>query len=232
MEPVAFCVLNFSLALKKHWRDNWEQKKVCVLLSSGQGLRRGYTSVSSDLQVSESGNWVYANKSHCQYVSEPFLDNLFTIAVLPMAVPWLRRLVTGFSLQRSVHVGFVVDKVALGQVSVRVLRFPLSVSFHRGSSCVSGGEQHASWWTQFRDIASPHPHEQRQVVLTMTLSVGLWTSLLLGSMFFDLVLYTLFMKWINDKEDRLGPSCYQIFELRKVFNKLGIGAELRFSVRI
>jgi hypothetical protein len=39
-----------------------------------------------------------------------------------MAVPWLRRLVAGLSPRRpgfdpgSVHVGFVVDKVALGQV--------------------------------------------------------------------------------------------------------------------
>jgi hypothetical protein len=46
-----------------------------------------------------------------------------------MAVPWLRRLVAGLPLRRlgfdpgSVHVGFVVDKVALGQVSPRVLRF-------------------------------------------------------------------------------------------------------------
>jgi hypothetical protein len=45
------------------------------------------------------------------------------------AVPWLRRLVTGLPPQRpgfdpgSVHVGFVVDEVALGQVSPRVLRF-------------------------------------------------------------------------------------------------------------
>jgi hypothetical protein len=44
------------------------------------------------------------------------------------AVPWLRQLVTGLSLWRprfnpgSVHVGFVVDKVALGQV------FPPSTS--------------------------------------------------------------------------------------------------------
>jgi hypothetical protein len=45
------------------------------------------------------------------------------------AVSWLRRLVAGlshcrpgFSL-RSVHVGFVVDKVALGQVFLRDLRF-------------------------------------------------------------------------------------------------------------
>ena len=38
------------------------------------------------------------------------------------AVPWLRRLVAGLSLwrpgfdPRTVHVGFVVEKVALGQV--------------------------------------------------------------------------------------------------------------------
>ena len=47
-----------------------------------------------------------------------------------MAVPWLRRLVAGLPPRRhgfdpgSVHVGFVVDKVALGQVfPPRVLRF-------------------------------------------------------------------------------------------------------------
>jgi hypothetical protein len=44
-------------------------------------------------------------------------------------VPWLRRLVTGLSPRRpgfdpgSVHVGFVVNKVALGQVFPRVIRF-------------------------------------------------------------------------------------------------------------
>jgi hypothetical protein len=46
-----------------------------------------------------------------------------------MAVPWLRRLAAGLPPWRprfdpgSVHVGFVVDKVALGQVFPRVLRF-------------------------------------------------------------------------------------------------------------
>jgi hypothetical protein len=46
-----------------------------------------------------------------------------------MAVPCLRRLVAGLSPRRpgfdpgSVHVGFVVDKVALGQVFSRLLRF-------------------------------------------------------------------------------------------------------------
>jgi hypothetical protein len=45
------------------------------------------------------------------------------------AMPWLRRLVSGLSPRRpgldpgSFHVGFVVDKVALGQVFLRVLRF-------------------------------------------------------------------------------------------------------------
>jgi hypothetical protein len=43
---------------------------------------------------------------------------------LGLAVPWLRWLVTGLSLQkaaftpRSVNVGFVADRVALGQVSL------------------------------------------------------------------------------------------------------------------
>jgi hypothetical protein len=45
------------------------------------------------------------------------------------AVPWLRRLAAGLPPRRpgfdpgSVHVGFVVDKVALGQVFPRVPRF-------------------------------------------------------------------------------------------------------------
>jgi hypothetical protein len=41
---------------------------------------------------------------------------------------------TGFA-PGSVHVGFVVDKAALGQGFLRVLRFPLSLSFHCGSPC-------------------------------------------------------------------------------------------------
>jgi hypothetical protein len=46
-----------------------------------------------------------------------------------VAAPWLRRLVAGLSSRRpgfdpgSVHVGFMVDKLALGQVSPQVLRF-------------------------------------------------------------------------------------------------------------
>ena len=46
-----------------------------------------------------------------------------------LAVPWLRRLVAGLSLRRpgfdpgSIHVGFVVNKVALGQVFSPSCRF-------------------------------------------------------------------------------------------------------------
>jgi hypothetical protein len=57
-----------------------------------------------------------------------------------VAMSWLRSLVAGLSPRRpgfapgSVHVGFVVDKVALEQVYLRVLRVsPVSISFHRRS---------------------------------------------------------------------------------------------------
>jgi hypothetical protein len=54
---------------------------------------------------------------------------------LSKVVPWLRWLVAGISPRRpgSIHVGFVVDKVALGQVFSEFFGFPLSISFHRRS---------------------------------------------------------------------------------------------------
>jgi hypothetical protein len=54
-------------------------------------------------------------------------------------VPWLRRLAAGFPARRSgfdpgsFHVGFVVYKVALGQVFPEYFGLPLSLSFHRCS---------------------------------------------------------------------------------------------------
>jgi hypothetical protein len=44
-------------------------------------------------------------------------------------------------------VGFVVDKVALEQILLRVLRFFLSISFHRGSTLIYhlGDEQLVGW---------------------------------------------------------------------------------------
>jgi hypothetical protein len=54
--------------------------------------------------------------------------NRGTCSPTVQAVPWLRRLVAGLPPRRpgfdpGVHVGFVLDKVALGQVFPRVLRF-------------------------------------------------------------------------------------------------------------
>jgi hypothetical protein len=63
-----------------------------------------------------------------------------------MVVPLLRSLVAGLSPWRprfapgSIHVGFVVDKVALGQVFLRVRFSPVSISFHRRSPNSSSGE--------------------------------------------------------------------------------------------
>jgi hypothetical protein len=52
-----------------------------------------------------------------------------------MAQAVSRRPLTAEALVRgwSIHVGFVVDKVALGQFFLRVLRFALPLSFHRCS---------------------------------------------------------------------------------------------------
>jgi hypothetical protein len=70
-------------------------------------------------------------------VIEPNFPLLFReVMYVYKGVPWLRRLVAGLSPRRlgfdpgSVHVRFVVDKVALGQVFLRVVGFPLSISFH------------------------------------------------------------------------------------------------------
>jgi hypothetical protein len=58
-------------------------------------------------------------------------------------VPWLKRLVASPSSRRpgfvpgSTSVGFVVDKVALGQVFLRVVRFSLvNISFHHRSTLI------------------------------------------------------------------------------------------------
>jgi hypothetical protein len=65
----------------------------------------------------------------------------------PQAVPWLRSLVAALSPRRpgfapgSIHVGFVVDKVAVGQVFLRVLRFsPVSIIPPSLSKLISSGE--------------------------------------------------------------------------------------------
>jgi hypothetical protein len=57
------------------------------------------------------------------------LNNIVCYVYFSRAVQWLKRLVTGLSPRRpgfapgSIHVGFVVDTVALRHVFLRVLRF-------------------------------------------------------------------------------------------------------------
>jgi hypothetical protein len=77
------------------------------------------------------------------------------------ALPWFRRLVADLSVRRpgfmsrSVHVGFVVNKMALGQILFKSLDL-LSVSFHHDSILIYlGDEQQVHWWLQFRDSLTP-----------------------------------------------------------------------------
>jgi pimeloyl-ACP methyl ester carboxylesterase len=64
----------------------------------------------------------------------------------------------------SVHVGFVVDKAAVGQVFSKFFSFSLSVLFHHGSpdSYNTWGLYNRPVCPQFRDIVSPHQREQQQ----------------------------------------------------------------------
>jgi hypothetical protein len=105
----------------------------------------------------------------------------------------LRRLAAGFSRRRNwfvpsvVHVKFVVDKVALGQVFLRALLFPLSLSLHRCSIFThvsSGGWAMGPLADQFRgDTVSPHNNNKTKTdtkknLLSLQATV-LLTSLLL-----------------------------------------------------
>jgi hypothetical protein len=62
-------------------------------------------------------------------VAAAYYPSKFVTMGIIAAVPFHKRLVTGLSpwyagfAPGSVHVGFVVDKVALGQVFLQVLRF-------------------------------------------------------------------------------------------------------------
>jgi hypothetical protein len=76
----------------------------------------------------------------CYWFYCPISVTALQLSVLT-AVPWFRRLVvylsprcTGFApASMYEYVGFVMDKVALGQVFLRVFGFSLSILFHRRS---------------------------------------------------------------------------------------------------
>jgi hypothetical protein len=69
-------------------------------------------------------------------------------------------------------VGFVVKKVALGQVFLRVFRFfpvkiiPPSFSILRYHP---GDEQYVRQWQQFRDVVSPHRNLQSTEACTASI---------------------------------------------------------------
>jgi hypothetical protein len=82
------------------------------------------------------------------------------------AAPYLKRLVTGFSTLRpgfdpvSGQVGFVVDKLALGQVFSEYFGFPCQSSFHQllhnHPHLSSGAGTIGHKWPQFKGL-SPSP---------------------------------------------------------------------------
>jgi hypothetical protein len=67
----------------------------------------------------------------------------------------------------SVHVGFVVDIVALRQGFLRVLRFsPFNIAFLQGlhTHISSGGKTTGLCWPQFRDMVSPHQIKKKDMI--------------------------------------------------------------------
>jgi hypothetical protein len=84
-----------------------------------------------------------------------FVSVRFSVRV----VPWFRRLIAGFSPRRtgfapvSVHLGFVVDKVTMGQVFFRVLHVLISSGVWK--ICGRNSE------TQSRPLVVHEQHKQR-----------------------------------------------------------------------
>jgi hypothetical protein len=107
------------------------------------GLRceRRATNRLSHAMTSLSNGRVVMMTTHLRLVPRLKITGFILAATrTSWAVPWLRSLVAGLSPQRpgfapgSIHLGFVMDKVALGKVFLRVLRFsPVNISFHRRS---------------------------------------------------------------------------------------------------
>jgi hypothetical protein len=98
---------------------------------------RNITEQPYKISIFNFDNWnLFKFIQSVQFKTEPHNNHVLRYK---QAVPLLRRLVAGLSPRRpgftpvSVHVGFVVDKVALGQVSSDFFGFSLSLSFHRVS---------------------------------------------------------------------------------------------------
>jgi hypothetical protein len=76
-------------------------------------------------------------------------------------------------------VGFVTNKVAMGQVLSRILQFSV-VSFIKSTLIYRlADKQQTQWWPQFRDIISPNRYEQDKTKKNMHVSLldcdAVWT---------------------------------------------------------
>jgi hypothetical protein len=87
-----------------------------------------------------------------------------------MVLPWLRRLVTA-EVRILARISRCGIRVALGQVFSDFFG-SLSVSLHRVSTLIYlGDELQMCCWPQFRDIFSPHRHEQQQQLQDLTFPI-------------------------------------------------------------
>jgi hypothetical protein len=87
-----------------------------------------------------------------------------------MVVPWIRLLVAALTTEARVRARVSLCEIFGGQggtgtgfslsSSVFSCQYHSTVAFHIHISL--GDEQLARWWPQFRDIVSPHRHEQQQ----------------------------------------------------------------------
>jgi hypothetical protein len=120
------------------FRENCWLAVLCLLLCESQFFdARSCTWSAFSYSISEN-MWLKCVKSNCGW-------NKWMHRVQPKSWDhtWLRRSVIGLSPRRPefapglVRVGFVMDKVAVRQDFLRVLRFSPVHGIHRGSSCSS-----------------------------------------------------------------------------------------------
>jgi hypothetical protein len=89
--------------------------------------------ICKEMQITKPSNLDFLDHSACSRSGQSTLLSALLSDTLhpcfPLVMPWLRRLVTSFSPRSSgsVHVGLFVDKVALAQIYLRVLRFCLVI---------------------------------------------------------------------------------------------------------
>jgi hypothetical protein len=127
MEQFSSSKANFALLVKKLANHNCRSKERNVFASSNTGIldsnptRGRDVCFNSVFVCSCAGSGLQTGWSPVQGI----LPTVLSFG----AVPYLRRLVSGFD-SRSGHARFVVDKVALGHVFSEYFSFPCQFSYH------------------------------------------------------------------------------------------------------